>query len=34
MNVTIIVEGTPQEMQKEKLSYAEVLTLAYIGWSS
>lgn len=28
-NVTIIVDGTPHEVEKEKLSYAEVVTIAY-----
>ncbi len=27
--VTIIIDGTPYEMEKEKLSYAEIVTLAY-----
>ena len=27
--VTIIVDGTPHEVEKEKISYAEVVTLAY-----
>jgi len=28
-SVTIIVDGTPHEVEKEKISYAEVVTLAY-----
>ncbi len=28
-NVTIIVDGTPHEVDKEKLSYADVVTVAY-----
>lgn len=27
--VTIIVDGTPHEVEKEKLSYADVVTIAY-----
>jgi len=27
--VTIIVDGTPHEVEKDKLSYAEVVTIAY-----
>jgi hypothetical protein len=27
--VTIVVDGTPHEVDKEKISYTEVVTLAY-----
>lgn len=27
--VTIVVDGTPHDVEKEKLSYADVVTLAY-----
>lgn len=27
--VTIIVDGTPHEVEKEKVSYADIVTLAY-----